>query len=122
MLVAVASPAMHLGQYSSPKKVRELHAADSRRVLKQREPELRRVDKRLADIEADFHKNVDLLKRDLLNEEEFRRVNEARREERSHLEGRREELASSGRSGLTPGRRIRPTRPHQIVPQGFRIT
>ena len=56
---------------------------------------MRRVDKRLADIEADFDKNVDLLKRDLLNEEEFRKLNEARREERSELEGRREELAAA---------------------------
>ena len=47
------------------------------------------------EIEADFHQNVDLLKRDLLNEEEFRRVNEARREERWRLEGRREELAAA---------------------------
>ena len=36
--------------------MRELLAADSRRVLKQREAELRRVDKRLVEIEADFHK------------------------------------------------------------------
>ena len=75
--------------------MRELLAADSRRVLKQRESELRRVDKRLVEIEADFDKNLDLLKRDVLNEEEFRRVNEARREERTQLEGRREELAAA---------------------------
>ena len=56
---------------------------------------MRRVDKRLVEIEADFDKNVDLLKRGLLNEEEFRRVNEARREERAQLEGRREELATA---------------------------
>ena len=47
------------------------------------------------EIEADFDKNLDLLKRELLNEEEFRRVNEARREERSQLEGRHEELAAA---------------------------
>ncbi len=85
----------YLGQYSSPKKVRELLAADSRRMLKQRDAELRRVDKRLQEIEVDFDKNVDLLKRDLLNEEEFRKLNEARREERSRLEGRRGELAAA---------------------------
>ena len=54
-----------------------------------------RVDKRLVEIDADFDKNLDLLKRDLLNEEEFRRVNEARREERAQLAGRREELAAA---------------------------
>ena len=75
--------------------MRELLAAHSRRVLKQRETALRSVDKRLVKIEADFDKNVDLLKHDLLNEEEFRRLNEARREERSQLAGRREELAAA---------------------------
>ena len=56
---------------------------------------MRRVDRRLVEIEADFGKNVDLLKRDLLNEAEFRKLNEARREERSELEGRREELVAT---------------------------
>ena len=83
----------YLGQYSDPKKVRELLAADDQLQLKRREGELRNVHKRLVALEADFDKNLDLLKRHLLNEEEFRRVNEARREERAQFEGRKAELS-----------------------------
>ena len=39
--------------------------------------------RRFAEVEADFAKNLALLKRDVLNEEEFRKANEARREERT---------------------------------------
>ena len=85
----------HLGQYSNPKKVRELLDADGRRDIKKREAELKRVEKQLAGIEADFAKNLDLLKRELLNEEEFKRANETRREEQAQLQARLEELASS---------------------------
>ena len=48
--------------------------------------------KRLEAVEADFDKNLDLLKRSVLNENEFQRANEARREEHARLEGRRDEL------------------------------
>ena len=82
----------HIGQYSNPKKVRELLAADGRRELKQRDAELQRVKRRLGELEADFDKNLELHKRDVLNEEEFRRANELRREERARLESRHEEL------------------------------
>ena len=75
--------------------VRELLDADGRRDIKKRESELHRVEKQLAAIEADFAKNLDLLKRELLNEEEFKRANEARREEQAQLQARLEELASS---------------------------
>ena len=51
--------------------------------------------KQLGAIEADFNKNLDLLKRELLNEDEFKRANEARREEHAQLQARREELVSS---------------------------
>ena len=51
---------------------------------------MKRVEKQLAAIEADFAKNLDLL-----NEEEFKRANEARREEQAQLQARLEELASS---------------------------
>jgi site-specific DNA recombinase len=85
----------HLGQYSNPKKVKELLDADGRRDIKKREAELKRVEKQLGVIEADFAKNLDLLKRELLNEDEFKRANEARREEQAQLQARREELVSS---------------------------
>ncbi len=43
-------------------------------------------------MEADFAKNLALLKRDVLDEEEFREANEARRDERTRLTGRQTEL------------------------------
>ena len=82
----------YLGQYSDPKKVRELLLADGRREVNRRKAELQGVEKRLAAIEVDFDKNLELLKRDVLNETEFRKANEARREERGLLEARRDEL------------------------------
>ena len=45
-------------------------------------------------MEADFAKNVALLKRDVLDEAEFRKANEARRDERARLTGRQTELTS----------------------------
>ena len=59
----------------------ELLDDDGRRDIKKRQAELKRVEKQLAVIETDFNKNLDLLKRELLNEDEFRPANEARREE-----------------------------------------
>ena len=49
--------------------------------------------RRFAEVEADFAKNLALLKRDVLNEEEFRKANEARREERTRLGARQAELS-----------------------------
>ena len=83
----------HLGQYSDPKKVRELLDASEKREVERREAELRQVERRMAELEADFAKNLELLKREVLNEEEFRKANEARRDERTRLEGRQAELA-----------------------------
>ena len=82
----------HLGQYSDPKKVRELLDASEKREIKRREAELRQVERRLHEVEADFTKNLELLKRGVLNEEEFRKANEARRDERARLTGRQVEL------------------------------
>ena len=54
--------------------------------------ELKQVERRLAEVEADFAKNLALLKRDVLDEEEFRKANEARRDERTRLTARQTEL------------------------------
>lgn len=88
----------YLAQYSDTKKVRELLDADGRREIKKREAELRRIGKQLTAIEADFDKNLDLLKRDILNDDEFTKANEARRQERSQLEARQVGLASKLRA------------------------
>ena len=60
--------------------------------MRRRETELRQIDKRLIAIEVDFAKNLELLKRDVLNEEEFRTANENRRAERDRLRVQQTEL------------------------------
>lgn len=84
----------HLGQYSDPKKVRELLDASEKRDIKRQETELRQVERRLAEVEADFAKNLELLKRDVLNEDEFNKANVVRREERTRLTERQVELTA----------------------------
>ncbi len=84
----------YLGQYSDPKKVRELLDASEKRDIKRRETELRQVERRQAEVEADFAKNLDLLKRDVLNEDEFNQANVLRRDERAKLTERQVELTA----------------------------
>ena len=83
----------HLGQYSDPKKVREVLDASEKQEVRRRAAELKQVERRLAEVEGDFAKNLGLLKRDVLDEEEFRAANEARRDERARLTGRQTELS-----------------------------
>ena len=54
----------------------------------------KRVDKLLAAIAVDFAKNFDLLKNDVLNEDEFNKANVTRREERTRLSERQVELTA----------------------------
>ena len=68
----------YLAQYSDPTKVRELLDAS---------------EKRLIAIEVDFTKNLELLKREVLNEEEFRGANEHRRADRERLKAQQAELS-----------------------------
>jgi len=53
---------VYLGQYSDRKKVRVLLAADGTRELKRKGGELKKLNKRLSDMDSDFEKNLDLLK------------------------------------------------------------
>ena len=66
--------------------------ASEKREIRRRAAELKQVERRLAEVEADFAKNLALLKRDVLDEGEFRTANEARRDERARLTGRQTEL------------------------------
>ncbi len=66
--------------------------ASEKRDIKRQEIELRQVERRLAEVEADFTKNLELLKRDVLNEDEFNKANVTRREERTRLTERQVEL------------------------------
>lgn len=89
----------YLGQFSNPKRVRELLSESSRTELKRKKSELKKLEKRLVSLEKDFQKNLEYLKKDLINEEEFGTANVLRRDERAATEIRvaslREELSTA---------------------------
>jgi hypothetical protein len=59
------------------------------------EVELKRVEKRLADLDIQFLMQLDgLLKRKVLNEHEFAKANEVARSQKADLEARKDELTS----------------------------
>jgi hypothetical protein len=73
--------------------VKEHLAAIDQKELERREAELRDVEKRLANSEAQFMTRLDdLLKRKILNEQEFAKANQAARVEVHNLEARKKEL------------------------------
>ena len=82
----------YLGQFSDPDLVRKHIESAERSRFQQREAELRSVQKGIADLEAQFLKHLDILQRELINEEEFVKANEAIRSQRSALEARKDEL------------------------------
>lgn len=87
----------YLGGFSDPKRVRELLEQSGKSDLKRKKTELSRLEKRLAALDRDFHQNLELLKKGILNEEEFSKANVRRRDERAATEMRlavlREELS-----------------------------
>jgi len=83
----------YLGQFSDPAKVREHLLAASTKEMQSKRTELRRVDRRLTALEADFQKNLDLLKRSILDEADFMAAKQKRKDERETLGGKRSELA-----------------------------
>lgn len=89
----------YLGQFSDPKRVKELLSASSKSGLTRKKRELKRLEKRLVGLDSDFQKNLEYLKKGLLNEEEFGAANVLRRDERAktgiRLTTLREELASA---------------------------
>lgn len=89
----------YLGQFSNPKRVAELLSESSRVDLTRKKRELKRLEKRLAGLDSDFQKNLEYLKKGLLNEEEFDRANILRRDERAKTKTRltslREELSAA---------------------------
>ena len=84
----------YLEQFSDPEKVRDYLAAAERIEIEGREAELRDVEKRIADSDPQFLQHLDLLKRGLLNEQEFRRANEAAREKTRADEAKRIKLTT----------------------------
>ena len=84
----------YLGQFSDPAKVREHLLAASTKEMQAKRTELRRVERRLTALEVDFQKNLDLLKRNVLDEADFMTANQQRKDERETLEQKRGELAA----------------------------
>ena len=82
----------HLGQFSDPELVREHMAAAERKEMERREEDLHDVQRGLADLESQFLKHLDFLKREILNEQEFMRANETLRTQKDAMEGQRREL------------------------------
>ena len=82
----------YLGEFSDPARVRELVAEGQQRNLKAAEAELGRVDRRINHLEREFLKHLDLLNRGILNEEEFTKANEAKRQEIEQLRSRKADL------------------------------
>ena len=67
----------YLGEFSNPIKVRQYLAATEKQDTEKYEVELKRVEKRLADLDTQFLTQLDgLLKRKVLTEQEFAKANE----------------------------------------------
>ena len=82
----------YLGQFSDPQKVRALLATSEVDRAGELAGQLKRTISQIQEMEKDFHRNVDLVKREMINEEEFKRLNEATRDQRTELESRRADL------------------------------
>ena len=82
----------YLGQFGYPKMVAELLSESSKSDLSRSKRELKRLEKKLTGLDTDFKKNLEYLKKGLLNEEEFGAANVLRRDYRAKTEIRLAEL------------------------------
>ena len=82
----------HLGQYSDPKIVRELLQAQGQESDIRDEAELARVRGRLAELEQAFLNDLDRVDRGIINEPEYVKRQEVRREEQEGLQSRKDDL------------------------------
>jgi site-specific DNA recombinase len=89
----------YLGEFSDLKRVKELLSESSKSDLTLKKRERKKLEKRLVGLESDFHKNLDYLKKNLLNEEEFGVANMKHRDDRAKTEIRlaslRDEIKSA---------------------------
>ncbi len=84
----------YLGEFSDPIRVREYLAITEKQDTEKYEVELKQIDKRLADLDAQFLSQLDgLLKRKVINEQEFTKANTAARSQKAELEVRREAVS-----------------------------
>jgi hypothetical protein len=82
----------YLGQFSDPKRVREHMQAAERREVGKKEAELKAANRGMSDIQTQFMQHLDLLKRDVLTEDEFVKANEGLRSHKTALESRKADL------------------------------
>ena len=82
----------YLSQFSDPKLVRKHLQTARAKDLEQKETELAEARRGLAHLDSEFQKHLDLLKRDIINEEEFNKANLSIREERTALKANCQEL------------------------------
>ena len=84
----------YLGEFSDPELVRKHMKATEGREMKRREREHAEVKRGLADLESQLMKQLDLLNRDILNEQEFVKANEIVRSRVAALQTLDEELSA----------------------------
>ena len=82
----------YLGQFSEPDLVPAHLAAAEAQELKTKESQLEEVQRALNDLESQFMKHLDYLKREILNEEEFVKANESSRGAAEALQKQKDEL------------------------------
>ena len=82
----------YLSQFSDPELVRQHMEAAERKEIESKEVEFREVTRSLSDLEGQFLKHLDLIKRGILNEEEFIKANESIRSRKEAVEARQMEL------------------------------
>ncbi len=82
----------YLGQYSDPDLVKDHLSAAEMKEMQRRETELKQVERALSDLEGQFTKHLDYLKRGVLSEEEFVKANGAAREKTAALQEKKTEL------------------------------
>ncbi len=85
----------HLAQYDDPARVRTLLETQPADTESGGADEVERVERRLAELDADFLANLDLLKRGLLDDDDFQRANSSRKSERALLQSRHAELLAT---------------------------
>jgi site-specific DNA recombinase len=83
----------YLGEFSSPIRVREYLASAEKHDTEKYEVELKGVEKRLEDLDAQFLTQLEgLLRRKTITEEQFAKANEAAGSQKADMEARKEEL------------------------------
>jgi site-specific DNA recombinase len=82
-----------LAEYGDPERVRELLDQDATpSASDDLASQLVMIERRLAELDADFHRDLDRMNRGIFDEEDFARANATRKDERRALEERQADL------------------------------